>query len=364
MLDEDLTFNEWAGADSMRTVKQNSLYGSLFGASCIASKDVQIFSNRGMGCGNIGDGSMAKLSDTKNSLKLTLVLYKNVFYVYVDDTYVGSRNVNDAGNWNGLAAAYATPSGETYAYSNDVGFRFGVGNYNNETDVKFTVEEVYGDDALLTIQTEERYKMLLNEIKGAAVNVRVSEFKDTTTSATVVYSVKVQAPFGLPAVSNPSGHIGVAIAPKTDTTQVLTLGFSQFGITSAPSWRRWDSANRWDFESINTAYAFKNLSNATATLTEGILTIVIYGDKLYVYAGATAETFVRGYSILNTGELGMGATYSAYTAGQEFMVGVGSSSIGTAGAGTGVFVTERTRLYGTEAIAYIQANYSANITVA
>lgn len=366
--DEDTTFYEWIDLNSsQRSIPKNSIYGTVFGASTYGNYDVTLVTNRGMGyCYGLGNGSAPKMSDTKNELTMTLVLYNNVFYVYIDDTLIGARSVSDNGDWNGLVA-FKVPSGNKYGYDNNVGFRFGMGSYNNSTDVKFTVvTEKYDNEALDTIKNNETYKMLLNEAKGAPVSTSVGDFKDTTTSATVVYSVEVNAPFGLPATSNNLGHIGVAIAPKTSTTSVLTLGFGWRGICSFPSYRQLDVADsdRWGTAGVTTGYGFKKDSSATTGLTKAILTIVIYNKTLYVYAGETTETFVKGWTFVG-GNFGLGDNTAIYSAdGQEFMVGVGSCAIGTAGVGTGVFVTERTRLYGEDALAELASNsLYANIGV-
>ena len=368
--DEDTTFYEWIDLNSsQRSIPKNSIYGTVFGASTYDNYDVTLVTNRGMGyCYGLGNGSAPKMSDTKNELTMTLVLYDNVFYVYIDDTLIGARSVSDNGDWNGLVA-FKVPSGNKYGYDNNVGFRFGMGSYNNSTDVKFTVVTEKYDEEALAILSNYLYKVEATTETGYGYKLNESQSSDT-----IVYSVNVLATssYGFAAPWNAMGHVGIAIASASNMTNVVTMGYSQQGLNLSPNARRLDVDGKWD-TAVNSDLAFKTAGNV-GTHTKGVLTIVIYNKTLYIYAGAgtNAETFIRSIALAaGNGYINDGCI----AADGKYVVGFGTwanyhpgnsnnASVGVDPNNLGIYEFERTRLYGEDALAELASNpLYANIGV-
>jgi hypothetical protein len=288
---------------------------------------------------------------------LTVALYKDTLYLYVDNAFIYSYAVTDSAYFNTGFSANST-------------YRFGVqttNNLNATSPVSFKVlKELYGNEAKAEIESKYIYSISCN-------GTTTSTFGNTTASNTVVYSIDVNTVNGIPTPwCNASGHIGIAISNAATPTDVMTIGFSQHGISSACKqgmYRKWDGTDRYG-SAVNTELAFAGSNNAGGTLKSGKLTVVIYNNTLYVYAGATTEKFVNSASLVNGGGW---TNLASFTANSQWTVGVGATHIfninGTINGNAldysawGITIMERNRLYGDEAIEYIKANYSANITV-
>lgn len=202
LAEADWNINEWADQNTKRALPVNSLYTTLFAATPHASKDVQIFSARGMGYANMGNGSLAKFSAEKTSVTMTVVLYSDMFYIYLDDVLVGSQAVTSAS----LKNFHPTTSGTTYGYNAGDAFKFGVGAYCCETPVKYTIlTEKYGEEALAEINSNNDYKytivtpLTVNATKNADGSYTQTKawfnysyaYTSTNFSDTVVYKTQI-----------------------------------------------------------------------------------------------------------------------------------------------------------------------------
>jgi hypothetical protein len=301
---------------------------------------------------------------------LTLALYKGVIYIYVDGQYVVKYSL---ANSDYFATSH-------FKFDANSQLKFGVGTEwvdASVTPVEFTVEKkLVGNEALAEIDKNFAEINIQYSYSISCDGTTTSNFRKTTASNAVVFGIDVDTVNGIPTpYCNDNGHVGIAISTSANASDVMTIGFSQLGISSACNQgmvRSWDTNfdDRWNSDnSVNTTYAFAGWSNKGGNLKSGKLTIVIYKDTVYIYAGATTESFANsGSLVVNGGYVNL----NSFTAGSQWTVGVGASLVynqnGTIGGNAlacsawEITVTERVSLYGDKALEYIKANYSANIT--
>jgi hypothetical protein len=306
----------------------------------------------------VNDAYAIKSGESERTL--TLILYKDKLYIYVDDNFAQSLSITNANYFK--LGDYSFAAGGTYV--------MGV----NATNIDHTVNPVslqvvtqlYGDAALAEIQSRHLYAITCD-------GTTTSTFRNTTANSTVVFSVDISTLNGIPTpYCNDAGQVGIAISNSAAPTEVMTIGFSQMGIHSTCNqgmYRRWDGTDKWG-TTVNSSLAFAGWANKGGTLRSGKLTVVIYNDTLYVYAGATTETLVNSGSLLNGGGW---VNLASFATGAQWTVGVGATNIynlnGTIAGNAldcsawDITIVERNRLYGGDAIQYIKDNYSADISV-
>ena len=276
---------------------------------------------------------------TERTLKIAL--YNDMLYIYVDGVLAKSYSVTDYTN----SVRYFNTQ-----FAANSQYRFGIHATSIDHSVypvSFVVEkELYGDEAKAEIESKSI---------SCTTDDYTSTFNDSTANTAIVYSVTVNTledvEFG-----NVNANVGVAIMASNEF-EVMTIGFGPNGISSTCNggmYRRWDGSSFNTSSTVNKDYAFA--STQGGILKGGKLTVVIYNDTLYVYAGAITEKFVMSKSIL----VGGGAVnLASFTAGSQWKVGIGATYISS----DYITIIERNRLYGEEALDYIKTNYSADITV-
>jgi len=145
---QDTTYTDYR--NSSRTVFEDSYYGSCFGLT--NDRNFKVTSGKSMGSANMTNyATNLQLSTTNTERTLTLILYDNAFYFYIDSTFIEKIEVTSTK----LQPTYATTSGKTYAYANGDGFLFGISAYNVATTTPITfsnIVEYYGDDAIAEIK--------------------------------------------------------------------------------------------------------------------------------------------------------------------------------------------------------------------
>ncbi len=307
-----------------------------------------------------------------NERTLTVLLYKNRFYVYIDDKFIIDAGADKSDYW---LCEFTKGS-----------YRFGI--FFSETygiDITLKTEELYGGDAEtyirqnhgeITDYTKER----INENNGvytdAGSSFRTSAYAYTspnTFGATAVYSVKMNVGMigdfaeGLYGYSDWSANVGITL---TDGSYMdipvdgrdaaagrfysAQLGLSKDGVVShlggVIAKTRRITADGFNYSSPADKYAL-----VAGNMTDRIFTVALYKDRLYIYVDGEYVTDVsltdNNLSISNASS---GYDYS-FKAGGEYTFGVNISNVDRTKNAVSVEVVKE--LYGTDALAEITANF-------
>jgi hypothetical protein len=150
---EDRTYVD--GSGTTRTLKGDAYYGTCFALA--GDRNYVKLSGPYMRQASMASFNATNLLATNKTVTLTLVLYNDTFYFYINGTFREAISVNEDAQFQ---AAKEQPSGNQYGYDAGDSFIFGVASYNvaKTTPVTFSnVVEKYDDVALAEITTNPVY---------------------------------------------------------------------------------------------------------------------------------------------------------------------------------------------------------------
>ena len=316
----------------------------------------------------------AAYSSSTTERTLTIAIFEDLVYVYVDNVYICYVSLLDSNYFFG-----------DYTFKKDGKYTVGVNTTNVDhvaTPITFEVlAEEYGEGAYAMIQSDALFENIRENIKPKtsysidyANGVYTAEGQNYYTSAyaytsenkseTVLYSVKISAPSGLVGYREQLPNVGVTITNGTlidgatfggrsipyGTYYSVQLGLSHVGIVSQLATcgsmaRRIDAleGDRWNFTAVNANYAF------TDNVTERTLTIALYQDVLYIFVDGVYATRI---SLLNANYFS--AAGYAFEVGQKYTFGVNATNIDH--SVNPVTLEVLTEKYGTEAMTELTTN--------
>ena len=306
---------------------------------------------------------------------LTVLLFNNRFYIYIDDTFIIDVGADKSDYW---ACEFTKGS-----------YRFGI--YFAETqgiDVTVKTEELYGDEARDYIQqnhgditkfTQERIKFEDGVYTDTGSSYRTSAYCYTspdTFSDTAVYSVKINASMvssdaeGIYGYNDWATNVGITLTDGTYMNVPIDgrdasagrffsaqIGLSKEGVVShlggviAMS-RRITAAG---FSYMGSVAADKYALTA-GNMTDRVLTVALYKDKLYIYADGEYLTSVSlNDNNLHAVNASSGYDY-AFRTGGEYTFGVNISNVDRSKNAVSAEVVKE--LYGADALADIRENFT------
>ncbi len=307
--------------------------------------------------------SAIALTNENLTRTLTVILFENNIYAYVDNVLIKRIAINDGNYFN------------TEFNSND-DFIFGINALNfdtssNDVYIKVKVEK-YGEDAISEIKNNYSDTVeIIGEGSGFTLsngtystgNIKWNETAyayntPNKYSNTCVYSVKISVAMknGAVILDRPDDeksmwqNIGIVMeSDATSNNNLLRLGLSDFGVVSWVNQknvaRRIDNGNKFDFTSVNENTAL--ISNHF----ERILTVVLYEDCVYVYVD---NEYIKKLNLTeNDNYFG---NPSNFNANSNYKFGLSVSSIHS-GYNT-VNMQILTEKYGEDAISEITSKYT------
>ncbi len=291
---------------------------------------------------------------TKETSNLTVVLYKQKFYAYVDGAFIYSWAVTDGL----LSRTFTNNDGKvaSTAYSATDKFMFGIcaNGTVDWTPVFKVVKNLYGEDALAELQTNDEYENVGASVrsKGIVKNTDGSysaptgwqsygyKYTTSTAATTAVYSVKIKGEKGLEGNNFWSPSVGIIVTNGTfidnqdlsyvdyrnvnRTVEANTYYGTCFSLTNDRNLKMFSGKS---MNSLNMT-AFANNLMLTTTNTERILTLVLYKDTFYCYID---NTLVQTIEVDNVGfqpakATASGKTYG-YSKGDSFLFGISAHNV-------------------------------------
>ena len=318
----------------------------------------------------------------KNKHNLTVIVYNDNFYFYIDNVFVTSRaTTHDNISRN---------DGATHKYAAGAEFMFGIAaRETHGAEIVFdNIQGLYGEEAVAKIKADYKYSIITDgeymvTAKDKTYNVQSSGAWNAdryvytspeTYAKSAVYSVKITVgnKGSATKLEAPGGNapiLGLRILQKTVSSEdqianSIKIGFTTYGLIGFRDMYENGSRNtygmfrnystevgdRWNTTTGKKEHAFDE------DASERTLTLVLYEDKVGIYVDGTKVK--NPLDIQNTEYFGN----ACFSKNDSYRIGLFVSRVDM--NMNSISLQILTEKYGDEAVAEIQANYSADFTVA